>query len=113
MASIRNELLKAAGIKPQKGEAANEFLKRLVIGLNGCSDEAWRGLSERAQAWTNACIAIHSENPDGEYPAIPEGEGTSREVADDAPIADSRPRPGPTEECRSDGRINRPRGQGR
>lgn len=76
MTTIRDELLRAAGIKPLKGEAQSDLLKRLVVGLIGCSDEAWRSLPERAQAWANACIAIYSENPDCEFPAMPEGEAT-------------------------------------
>ena len=57
MTTIYSELIEAAGAEflPQaEGEPDGHYLRRLVLAVSKCSDEAWEALSTAAHDWYNA-----------------------------------------------------------
>jgi len=57
LTTIYSELIEAAGAEflPQaEGEPDGHYLRRLVLAVSKCSDEAWEALSTAAHDWYNA-----------------------------------------------------------
>lgn len=82
MSKIMQGLMKATGIKEERGESKQEFLARLVHAVHGLDDKAWEGLNEAEQDWFNN--AADAKNAKKDIPDFPDAE---------APAASSRRRP--------------------
>jgi hypothetical protein len=69
LTTIYSELLAAAGTEflPQaEGEPDGHYLRRLVLAVSKCSDEAWEALSGAAHDWYNAQAVRVKQNQDPE-----------------------------------------------
>jgi len=55
MSKIAKEIAKATGVVAQRGESRQDYLKALVVGVQGLTDPQWDALSGDAQDWFNAC----------------------------------------------------------
>ena len=74
MTTIYSELLAAAGTEflPQaEGEPDGHYLRRLVLAVSKCSDEAWEALSTAAHDWYNAqAIRVKAQQDPEECPGF-------------------------------------------
>ncbi len=73
MSKIANEIAKATGVKEKRGESRQDFLKALVVGVQGLSDPQWDALSGEAQDWFNACADAKNAKKK-ELPEFPDAE---------------------------------------
>lgn len=80
MSQIETELKKLTDLDLKRGEDRQDFLDRLVEGINALSDDEFESMSEEASKWFNsACDAIEAkakEIPD--FPDLEQAKTTTR-----------------------------------
>lgn len=90
MSAIREELMKAADIKPKRGESDDDLHRRLAKAISeDIDDPTWNALSSEAQDWNNATAdAITNGKP---IPAFPDAAASPTATAgSDAPTGRRR-----------------------
>ena len=62
--TIEQELMKATGLKPKKGEDQQDWFKRLQAAVEDMKDADWDELSDPAQKWCNAAATAVKKDKD-------------------------------------------------
>lgn len=71
--SIEQELIDATKVKPKKGEARQDYLRRITLAAGKLEDAAWSDLSDEAQAWVND--NVKADNDEKELVDFPGEDG--------------------------------------
>ncbi|HKX35864.1 MAG TPA: hypothetical protein VJM79_04255, partial [Rhizorhapis sp.] len=70
ISKVEAELQEATGVKPKKGEALQDYLKRIHGAISDLDDAAWKKLSTPAMNWGNAATkAFDKDKPLPEFEA--------------------------------------------
>ena len=74
--SVKEKVLGIAKIAPKRGEAEQEFLKRVVAIITEVNDADWKALGQDAQEWFNEAVDALNDNKEvapfpEEKPAAP------------------------------------------